>query len=290
MNSIKKSDDLSRSTNSERLHRAVRFLAKATVGVVASSEVSAIAAELFDLVVSDPAVKRRDRFMMDLAKRMENLEAEGKLSLHDLLSNEEAAALLLRSTQAAMRSSGEKKLQAIREAAAKGMISAAAQQSSSAQIVVGLLDRMTEYHVIVLLWENRERQHYTLRELRDDQGEEARRSFFYGQPVFTDKTELESPVSVYNYMDWGLYVERSEYTAFKLARADLVTMGLLKPALGEEQYMEERQVKKRTTPEIVGHRISELGKFVFDYIANGASLSDQDASEPVTSGVDGMSP
>ena len=261
-----KSDDLSKTTNEESLYRVSKFLAKAAVGVVAPIGLSAIATELFDLVVSDPAVKRRDRFLMDLARRLDSLEAEGKLSLSDLLENEEAAALLFRATQAAMRSSGERKFQAIRETALNGILSAAAREGSPAQVVVGLLDRITEYHVILLSWENRGHRHYTLGDLRSEQGEQARRSLFYGQPVFVDKAQLKSPVAIFSYVDWGLYVERNEYDAFKLAHADLVATGLLKPILGKEEYLEGRVVKRRTTPEAIGYEVSDLGRIVCDLI------------------------
>ncbi|WP_323783164.1 hypothetical protein, partial [Leisingera sp.] len=53
---------------------------------------------------------------------------------------------------------------------------------------------------------------------------------------------------------------------FKLAHADLVTMGLLDPILRQEEYLEGRVVERRTTPEIIGHQISELGAFVNEFI------------------------
>ena len=88
-----------------------------------------------------------------------------------------------------------------------GLISSGAEQTSPAQIVVGLLDRMTEHHVIVLLWESQPKRSYTLGEIRAEEAEEARRSHFFGQPVFTDRTQLRDPINVFTYMDWGLYVD-----------------------------------------------------------------------------------
>jgi hypothetical protein len=189
-----------------------------------------------------------------------------------LKDNEEVAALLMRATQAAMRSSGEQKLRAIREAALRGLLSGETPNTSPAQTVVGLLDRMTEYHVILLVWKRLPRAGYTLRDLQADEGEEARRSYFYGQPVFTDKMKLKDPVGVLSYLDWGLYVERDDHTAFKLALWDLAAMGLLKPVLAQEEYLEGRVVKKRATSEIVDHEISELGKLVCDFIKGEAQL------------------
>lgn len=271
MTNESKKENLHRVSQYEHLYKVSKFLAKTSAGVLAPVGLSGMATELFDLIVSDPATKRRDRFMMDLAVRIEELEEKGQISLESLLDNEESAALLIRTVQAAMRSSGDQKLLALQEAALKGLISSGAGKTSSAQIVVGLIDRMTEHHVIVLLWESRPKRSYTLGQMKNEAEEEARRSRFYGQPVFTDIKQLENPVSVFNYMDFNLYVEKDDLVSFKLAKADLVTMGLLEPVLGKESYLEGRVAKLRTTPDIVDYKISELGKFVCDCISSQAT-------------------
>lgn len=272
MAKVSKRDNLLQTSQHEHLYKISKFLLKSSAGVLAPVGLSNIATELFDLVVSDPASKRRDRFLMDLAVRVEGLEASGQISLDNLLGNEEAAALLIRAVQAAMRSSGDQKLHALREVALKGVVSSSAGNTSPAQIVVGLLDRMTEHHLVMLLWENRPQKLYTLGQVQAEEGDEARRSHFYGQPVFTDRAQLKNPVKVFSYMDWGLYVEKDDQISFKLARADLATMGLLEPILGQEEYLEGRVVKTRTTPDRVGYQISELGTFVCDCISADTDL------------------
>lgn len=265
-------EDLSKYANSEQLYKLSKFLAKSVAGVLAPVGLAAITTELFDLIVGDPAAKRRDRFLMDLARRIDGLADEGRLTLNDLKDNEEVAALLFRAAQAAMRSSGEKKFSAIRECALKGLLSANAKNASLAQIVVGLLDRMTEYHVILLYWESRAHPSYRLGRIQAEDGDEARRSFFYGQPVFMDPKELEAPVAVFTYMKWGLYVERDDDTAFRLARADLAALGLLRPVLMVEQYLDGREFKRRTTPEIDRYELSELGRLVCGFMTSDLPL------------------
>lgn len=270
-----KEDDLNQTSPNERLYRAFKFIAKSSAGSLAPVGLSSIANEIFDLIVSDPAVRRRDRFIMDSAARIAALEEAGQISLESLLDNEESAAILLRAVQAAMRSSGEQKLNALQEAALKGILSSVVGKGSSSQIVIGLLDQMTEYHVILLLWEFHPRNHYTLGQLQSKEGDEARRSYFYGQPVHTNPKELKNPVSVFKSGGWGLYVEREDSISFRLAREDLIAMNLLEPVLKKEEYKEGRMVRQRNTPDIAGYQVSELGAFVCEFIRSDDGLSNK---------------
>lgn len=264
-------DDLSKSSSGERAYSLSRFLGKTLSATLAPVGLSEISSELIDLLVADPAVKRRDRFISDLERRIRSLEEDGSLSISDLENNEEVAALLFRSIQVAMHSSGQKKLLAVREAAINGIISAAGQNANPAQMIVNLIDQMTEYHIILLVWENSARQSYTVAQVRDEGGEEARRACFYGQSVFTDPSKLNFPVCIYDWGDLRLYVEQSDYTAFKIAHTGLVAMGLLRPVLRKESYTVDRVVERRTTPEIAGYEVSDLGKFVYSFITSASA-------------------
>lgn len=164
-----------------------------------------------------------------------------------------------------MRSSGEKKLQALRDAATRGLIGEDRAKAAAAQLVVGLLDRMTEFHVIILLWEGGPRRSYSLGQIKDC--DEARRSLFYGEPVYTEPSLLDEPVALRRELDLGIYVEKSVKTAFDLARADLAATGLLQPVLKTEQVLEGRTMKRRRTPDIAGYELSDLGKFACEFIA-----------------------
>ena len=48
-------------------------------------------------------------------------------------------------------------------------------------------------------------------------------------------------------------------------------MGLLVPILREERYLEGREVRKRTTHDIGGYKISELGLAVRGFIVGEGS-------------------
>lgn len=72
-------DDLGKTSHQEHLYRVSRFLVKATAGALAPVGLNGLVVELFDLLVSDPAAKRRDRFMEGLARRLYSLEAEGRI-------------------------------------------------------------------------------------------------------------------------------------------------------------------------------------------------------------------
>ena len=241
-------------------------MGKSSIAAFATGGLSVVAGELFDLIVTDPSAKRRDRFIIELGHRLSQLEAVGKLSLQDLIDNEEATATFIRATQAAMRSSGEQKFSALREAAAKGLVDAATGRSGPAQVVIGFLDRMTEYHVVILAWECEPRRYYTLGEIDNPDNTHAHSSLFYGQPVHLGPEGLLDPVRISHRLASNFFVERSEKLSFQLAHADLVAMGLLKPDYVREDVGSGRSKTTRITAEIDGYSVSDLGKTVRAYL------------------------
>lgn len=251
----------------ETAYRLVKFMGKSSIAALATGGLSIVAGELFDLIVTDPSSKRRDRFIIGLGRRVDHLEKIHKLTLANLIDNEEAAAVFARATQAAMRSSGELKLRALRETAAKGLVDAASGRSGPAQVVIGFLDRMTEYHVIVLVWECDPQTRYPLGAMDDPKNAEAHSSAFYGQTVYVGPEGLSDPVRISPMRTHNLYVERSEKLSFELAHADLVAMGLLKPDYVRETVGDGRRKTTRITAEIDGYSVSDLGKTVRAYLA-----------------------
>lgn len=174
-----------------------------------------------------------------------------------------------------MRSSGKRKFDALREAAIKGLLSGEARSASPAQIVIGILDRMTEHHIILLQWEiNKNKKLYTLGDMSDHENHEAQQSRFYGQPVYIDKSLLKNPscIAVIN-NNFNAFVERDDQISFELASSDLVSLGLLEPVYRSESYTENRIIKSRKTSEIERYKISRLGVFVYDYINNGEMMT-----------------
>lgn len=267
-------DNLRTSTNKEHLHRVSSFLLKASAGILAPAGGGVLSA-MFDLVVSDPAIRRRDKFLVAVDKRLTAMEQAGLLHARDLEDNEEISALLLRATQAATRSSGERKLSALKEIVVKGVTAKEAAGASYAQVMLALVDRMTEHHIIALHWMKVPKRLYTLGQIRDNPQPGMRESLFYGQPVYTDKSSLVNPSAIWSYdSEFSLYVEHSEQVAFHIAEADLSALGLVEPVYRLKEVKEGWKSFREPSSEIVGHKVSSLGEHLLDYIASKEPLAE----------------
>lgn len=132
-------------SSEDRAAKLLTFLTKSTLSLVPGG---GIAAELFTLLVSDPASGRREAFLTDLMLRIGRLEEQGRVRLEDLAGNEEVSALLLQAGLIAQRSAGTEKLRALREAALRGTCNPS--ERTAAMITVGALDRLTDVHIYVL--------------------------------------------------------------------------------------------------------------------------------------------
>lgn len=177
------SDDLNASTNAERAYDVGSFMVKATAGVLAPVGGGVLAAA-FDLIVTDPAIRRRDKFLTDVNERLTEMEQSGVIRAKDLEDSEEISSLLLKAVQTATRSSGKQKLEALKEIVVKGITAKEAASASQAQVMLALVDRITEYHIIALNWRSAPRRQYSPGQIRDNIPEGARQSLHYGQPVF----------------------------------------------------------------------------------------------------------
>jgi len=139
-------DNLSVASPDEGLHAVSMFLAKSGLSLLPGG---GILAELLTLVVANPATKRRDAFLMDLSRRIEDLEKQGRIDLTELARDETVSAIILQAAQIAQRSVGEAKIEALKLAAVKGAIHESSERYLSL-IVLGVLDRLTEAHVKLL--------------------------------------------------------------------------------------------------------------------------------------------
>lgn len=134
-------DDLSKPSADEGLFKVAGFLAKSTIGLMPGGSVLA---ELLTLVVADPAGKRRDRFLMDLAARVEAQQ----LDLKELASDERVSAIVLTAVQVAQRSTGEEKLRSLREATMRGLTHVS--ERDRTLLALGIVDRLTDPHIVSL--------------------------------------------------------------------------------------------------------------------------------------------
>lgn len=254
-------EDLTQPTNGEHTYKVLKFLTKSIVQFLPPGA-SGTASELFDLLVSDPAVKRRDRFMMDLANRLEELAENAVFDPASLVQNDDISAFLLHAVQIAIRSRGAEKLEALKEVAARGTIASDEEERAPAYVAMGIIDRLTEYHIIRLRWEVKPRRSYTYGEVKAGYFD----GLHFGQPTFSDPTVLKSPTEVFNFQGTVRYVEKQSVLNFRLAYADLAAMGLLTAVPEQESYVENYHRKQRPTGKIAGYVPSELGKFVVQYI------------------------
>ena len=254
-------DDLTQPTSGERSYKVLKFLTKALAQFLPPGA-SGTASELFDLLVSDPAIKRRDRFITDLAARLEELAEKAVFDPASLIENDDISAFLLHAVQIAVRSRGAEKLEALREVAARGTIASDEEERAPAYVAMGIIDRLTDYHIIRLRWEVKPRRSYTYGQVKAGNFE----SLHFGQPTFPDPSLLKRPTEIFNFEGVVRYVEQQSVLNFRLAYADLAAMGLLTAIPEQETYVEDHRQKQRPTGKIAGYVASELGKFVVQYI------------------------
>lgn len=282
----KSKDDLKVTSNSEKLYRVASFLFKATSGALADPSTSAVLNETFDLIVTDPGVRRRDRFIVALDERLTELEKAGIITVQDLEDSTEISALLLRSIQAATRSSGTRKLQALLEVAIRGVTSKEASAASNAQVMLSLVDRMTEHHIIALHWMTLSKRNYTLGQFMDRTVSGARESLHYGQPVYEKPDGLKNPSKIHSFWpDFAIYVEYDDRVAFEVAEADLRALGLTEAHYKTESFMVGRKVHQRQSSVVAGHKVSKLGMHLLSWmgIAAGVPVAKPSGSTEATS-------
>jgi hypothetical protein len=264
-------DNLTKLTAEEKKYKALKFLLKSAVGAVPG--VGGLSNELFDLLISNPAQKKRDEFMISLAKQLDSLSQKIDIDLENLVNNDGVSAFLLQAIQIAMRSQGTKKLEALRECSARGTVAPDEETRSPYHIVMNILDRLTEHHIILLHWEAKPYSSITLGEMRKGT-KDALASLHYGMPTFKDPEKLSEPHIISIYGETNRYIEKQSYKNFQLAKADLIAMGLFEPVLKKEYFkISQHEVSSRITPEIAGYQLSELGKTV-------VALTDPDADIP----------
>jgi hypothetical protein len=255
-------DDLSKRSADEGLYKGLMFLARGSLGLVPG--VGPVAAEILQLIVADPAQKRRDNFLMALARRIELLEKAGHVTIAELAQDERVSATILQAAQIAQRSTGERKHSALKNAATRCICDGSARSLSP--IVIGVIDRLTDNHLYIL---NGLRQF-----VRPVDPNTARREFvqkYWGttQPLTIGFVKDNKPK--------GDGLNPSEIV-FKTVWSDLVGMGLIKEGSREGRPADRRRGLE-ATPSQPFVQITELAQIVLDHIENSASLADIEHGE-----------
>jgi hypothetical protein len=110
---------------------------------------AAVAAELLDLL-SSPIAQRRDDWLIDLERRLQDLEnTVGGFRFADLENNEQFVSATLQATQAALRTHQKEKLEALRNAVLNVAIGEEP-DANRQQYFLALADRFSEKHFAIL--------------------------------------------------------------------------------------------------------------------------------------------
>lgn len=107
-----------------------------------------VMSSVLEATAVDPAMRRRDAFLLRLEERIVRL-SDRVGSLEALLNGHDVSALILQSVQISTRSMGQEKLSALENTVAKG-IGSGPSEYTAALISLGVLDRCTSVHIQVL--------------------------------------------------------------------------------------------------------------------------------------------
>lgn len=118
-------------------------------GLGAIPIIGALAAEIFNLVVTPPLEKRRAEWMNDVAERLKKLEEDGVIDIQSLKDDEQFIDVVLQTTTYALKTSEKEKIAAFKNA----LINTALDDSpdlTKTQIFLSQLDKFTTWHIRIL--------------------------------------------------------------------------------------------------------------------------------------------
>ena len=103
-------------------------------------------AEVFNLVVTPPLEKRRDRWRQVVGEKLQQLEESGRLSLEQLQNDESFISTVIQASQAALRTHQQEKLDALRNAVTNSALPHAPEDSIR-QMFIAFVDELTVWHL-----------------------------------------------------------------------------------------------------------------------------------------------
>jgi hypothetical protein len=124
-------------------HRAVR------VGLGFIPVLGAVAAEIFDIAISTPAERRRDRWIIDVTEALAELAESQDGLLERLGSDERFTTIVLQASSAAVRTHEEEKLCALRNAVLNAALAPSIHETEQ-QLFIQLVNDLTAWHLRVL--------------------------------------------------------------------------------------------------------------------------------------------
>jgi len=126
-------------------------------GIRAGLSIIPVATELFQHFVTPPLERRRERWMDEVGKALQDLEENKGVKLEELQSNDVFIDTLLQASQIAIRNSQQEKRRALRNAILNAALPNPPEQSLQ-QIFLSWVDAFTIWHLRILkLFHNAER-------------------------------------------------------------------------------------------------------------------------------------
>lgn len=238
------------------LMRVGSFLARATLGLLPGG---GTAAEIFSLVVGDPAANRRNRFLADLLSRIEALERAGHIDLAEMAADERVGATILGAVQIALRSHGQAKLLALRNATLGGTCINA--NRDLATMVLAIVGDLTELHL------------YILNEIVAVAARYGRTGSFVDEGTFRHAM-LQKVYGTRQSITVGFVktakklpgIPDPESSQFRLILSDLFRTGLLETKVRADEFAGQPR-------ETRSMKVSDLGALALRQIAEGAELA-----------------
>ena len=120
----------------------------AKAGLSAIPIVGGAAVELFQNVVQPPLEKRREEWMVQVGRKLQELEEKG-LNLEMLQDNEQFISAAMYASQLALRTHKREKLEALRNAVAN-IATGQAPEEAMQHIFLNLVDTLTVLHIQIL--------------------------------------------------------------------------------------------------------------------------------------------
>lgn len=204
-------------------------------------------AMLANRIWPDPGQAARDRFMIELAERVDALFQRSQIE--DAFSRPEATALLSHALNMASRSFGEQKIKALREATINGVFHSPGDVDLTA-LVFGVLERLTDGHITML------------RAIQALQKSGAPLRWvdakFAGLEFRYSKDGMKEPTGV-------RYIEKASIRTSEIVLADLVDLGLVHERTGPVPPLYEWS--KDPSKNLPGYaHVTAKGSLVLDHI------------------------
>jgi len=116
-------------------------------------------AELFSAVIAPPLEKRRDVWLIELYRRLKDLEITmDGFKIENLKNNEQFISVLLFATNIAMRTHQQEKIDALQNAVINSAINISIEENIQ-QIFLNIIDRYTPWHLMLLQYYENPRQY-----------------------------------------------------------------------------------------------------------------------------------